>query len=298
MTHQCRFYPNEYPSINDVVFAKVCAKKDEIGYNVNLVEYNQMDGFLPITEVYSGRVKKKCSIKEGDIIPLTVLSVNKENNTVDLSKRKLILSEVPTFKSKYNAMQRMNRLGIEIYKLYQKFNESIISEVIPLERVMEETIWHEYDEEQNFEETFHKKIQNPETLIKSDIFNEDFKKFLISDMTSRLKISNMIMETEFLLLTISKQGVNALKQVLDFKIDNLKENYKLKILMSSPPHYTIILEGDSIDECNRILNHIIAHIESVSKENKVKFLVTKVPCITKTLEIDFKFYSNQHELIN
>ena len=166
-------------------------------------------------------------------------------------------------------MQRMNRLGVEIYRIYQKFQETtIIGQLIPLEKVMEEVIWDEYDEEQNFKETFHKKIQNPENLLKSDIFNDDFKKFMISDMNARLKISNMIMETEFLLLTISKQGVDALRQVLKFRTDNLKENYKIKVLMSSPPHYTILLEGDSIEECNKILNNIISHIESVSKKIK------------------------------
>ena len=53
---KCRFYKREYPNIDEVVIVEVKSVADNGAY-VELLEYNNIEGMIMVTEYSRGRVK-------------------------------------------------------------------------------------------------------------------------------------------------------------------------------------------------------------------------------------------------
>jgi len=90
----CRFYENELPDVDELVMVKI-TQVNEIGGFGQLLEYNNLEGFVPLAELSRTRIRSVAKhIKQGQTKVLQVVRVDKERGYVDLSKRYITPDDV------------------------------------------------------------------------------------------------------------------------------------------------------------------------------------------------------------
>jgi translation initiation factor 2 alpha subunit (eIF-2alpha) len=89
-----RLYKPEFPSVDDIVVVQI-TKLDESGAKCKLLEYGNMDGFVPISQFSKrGRIRSiKQIFQVGSIYPLHVINVEPVKGVVDLSKKHITADE-------------------------------------------------------------------------------------------------------------------------------------------------------------------------------------------------------------
>jgi translation initiation factor 2 alpha subunit (eIF-2alpha) len=101
------YYKDEFPNVDDIVMCQIM-KNDNTGVHVILIEYNDRPGFIPLEEVSSRRVRNIHKIlKDGDLYPLHVISIDTQKGYIDLSNKYINnSSETLEFMEKYGAYKR------------------------------------------------------------------------------------------------------------------------------------------------------------------------------------------------
>jgi len=89
----CRYYRNEFPEENELVVVKIRDVHDTGAY-VNLLEYNEIEGMIPFTEVTKKRVNTVSRlVKVGKVEIMMVLRVDPVKGYIDLSRKKVHMEE-------------------------------------------------------------------------------------------------------------------------------------------------------------------------------------------------------------
>lgn len=101
------FYSERFPKVDDIVMCYV-RKVNTEGIYVDLLEYNNINGFVPLNEVSKVRVKNiKKILDEDKIYPLLVISVDEIKGYIDLSNKFIgDPEETNNFVEKYNRYKK------------------------------------------------------------------------------------------------------------------------------------------------------------------------------------------------
>lgn len=98
---ECRMYENEFPEIDEVVMVEVKSVA-EMGAYVSLLEYNNMEGMILLSELSRRRIRSiNKLIKVGRQEPVMVLRVDEEKGYIDLSKRRVSQEDVKACEDRY-----------------------------------------------------------------------------------------------------------------------------------------------------------------------------------------------------
>ena len=88
-TNSCRFYRNEVPAENDLVFVEIFSM-EQAGAYVRLIEYDNIHAFLLYSEVSRQRIKSvKKYISVGKCEMMDVRRVDVKTKSVDLSRKSI-----------------------------------------------------------------------------------------------------------------------------------------------------------------------------------------------------------------
>ena len=299
----CRFYKNEYPTVNDIVMVKV-VDKNEYGYNVILLEYNNIPAFINLTELIKRRIKKKNVIKIDEVLPLYVIHVDENKKHINLSKNKLSLEDALQFSNNYKFRLNLNKLGLEIYNLHKLYD---LSSTLTPEDIMENTIWRTIDnyyndnndnndnnynnQDVNYEKIYNYILRNLD-ILNTDILPIDFIEKVTENIKTRIIKKNMISETEIKLLVMSKEGVYAIKNLLDIKLeDKYINDFNVDIVTYGSSSYKIILYGTCDELAQEIVDNILMNIKNNSQKYKSIFSIVSNNKIIKESDMDIKFLS-------
>ncbi len=119
------------PKIGELVIANI-AKIMQFGAYCRLLEYNDLEVFLPIREVSSGWIKNIHEfIHEGQKVVCKVVYYDRERGSIDVSLKKVTAKETKEKIGSYNLEKRLEALftqSIKVSKL-QATNESIEDKV-------------------------------------------------------------------------------------------------------------------------------------------------------------------------
>lgn len=95
-------YEARFPEVDDVVMVQV-KNIAEMGAYVALLEYNNIEGMILLSELSRRRIRSISSlIKVGRQEPVMVLRVDKEKGYIDLSKRRVSEEDVTVCDDRYN----------------------------------------------------------------------------------------------------------------------------------------------------------------------------------------------------
>ena len=114
----CRFYENEYPAKDDLVMVNIVSV-DTLGSNVKLLEYNNIEGFVPSSEYSRTRVRSVARLMQvGHNVVLQVTGVDEENGYIDLSKKFVTTEDKEKCTKKYKSSLQAHGIFKRLAEVY------------------------------------------------------------------------------------------------------------------------------------------------------------------------------------
>jgi translation initiation factor 2 subunit 1 len=134
--YSCRMYSNRYPEVDELVMVNV-RQIAEMGAYVNLLEYNNVEGMVLLSELSRRRIRSvQKLIRVGRNEVVIVLRVDKEKGYIDLSKRRVSVEDIQKCEEKYNKSKAVHTI---IRHIAEK-------NTMPTEVLYEKYIWPLYAE--------------------------------------------------------------------------------------------------------------------------------------------------------
>ena len=130
---KCRYYRNKLPEKDEVVHV-VTKDVKELGAYVELTEYNNIEGFIMLSQVTAKRVKTvQKFLKIGKHEFMEVIRVDHEKMCIDLSKKSLKAEAVAAATKRLKKSKQVHtimrqtaiKLNTPVEKLYEQFGWDI-----------------------------------------------------------------------------------------------------------------------------------------------------------------------------
>merc|ERR1719384_2630375 len=204
---KCRMYRNDYPHKGDTVIVEV-KKIVEMGAYCNLLEYNNLEGMLLMSELQRRRIRSvKKVIKEGRQEIVQVLRVNKSKHFIDLSKKRVDVDEVPKLEMKWNKSKASHSIMRQVSVLSEKkYSMKDLYKLFGFQCARD--YGHLYD-------GFKFAMDNwQEFLKKYPKIPEDIRSFLQRNIFKRLKPQIVTVRAKVEITCFTHEGVEAIKRAL------------------------------------------------------------------------------------
>ena len=106
----CRMYENEFPEVDDLVMVRV-TRVTEIGAYVNLLEYNNKEGIILLSNLSRKRIRSvNRHVRVGKIEVLQVLRVDTDKGYIDLSKKLIQKDDILECQEKYKKSKTVHSI--------------------------------------------------------------------------------------------------------------------------------------------------------------------------------------------
>jgi translation initiation factor 2 alpha subunit (eIF-2alpha) len=194
------YYKNRTPKVGSIVFVKVNLdyniKSTDIGIYVNMIEYDNLEALISITELTKYKVNLQSIFKPEKVYACVVL--NEYKNKFDLSYIKVKKESKELLSECYEYLQRI----VNIMKEYDIKNI-----------ITSNTLDQCYHENKNiYKETYQNLLLNPELYI-SDTVLEEFKK--------HITIKKYELYYNFNLEVFENNSLFLLREILNFIDDEI-----------------------------------------------------------------------------
>lgn len=269
------FYKNCLPIQNSIVFVKINKKiKSDSGTYVNLIEYDNIEAFVPNTEL-DKRVKVKepykhivtwsKNFKTNKIYPMVVTTISPPieptiNNqyTIDLSYKKVKPCERESYLEKCNIILKINKLADEFHEFTQ-IDKNIVYDMT-IRYLFDNNNDNESDtfNPMDFAEKIYNKILTTPKYFIEKISKEypNESQTYLEDLKTRILSVKKVVKQFFNLVILEENAVEKLKTLLTYK----KAGYDIGYTAS--PKYHIIVTGVDDNDCAIKINDFINDMKS------------------------------------
>lgn len=274
-TKGIRFYKNEYPQIDDLVYAKI-TEVNEAYITVILPEYNNIQAMIMLNEVsrvVTSHLKKKYKI--GNSYVCRVLNVDDIKGFIDLTKKRVSDDESTIFVKKY----KTNKKIIKLVKDYLNrkngtTNNNTINDVF--EEFMEKTFWS------LGEDNYLNILNNAEYDV--NLFSIENNMDFMDYMKNNLCKKEQRVKALFTLLNQDNDGIEYVKKLLknSLKLNNTEEKIKIHYIKSS--EYMITSISNDTNSVINTMNEMLEYIKNKlnkKNDNLYKFNIVKEPYIVE-----------------
>jgi translation initiation factor 2 alpha subunit (eIF-2alpha) len=246
-------YYKKFPKVDDIVKAKI-EKINQLGIEVTLPEYDNLNGYITYNEASR---KKNFNINKiftvGYDVNLIVINVDYEKKYIDLSKRTISDNESDLFTVKLKKYMVLYNMWKYIYQRYWEIFSDINNN--EFEKFLNCTLWKllqlKNDDTEYVYNICINSDKNSEVIDllegKDDGYNYDKIKKILDDYI-KTKINVIKPEKEIVLniLSFAENGLNDIKQILDYKnyyfYEDIKEDFVFEILYQVNSKYKIIIK--------------------------------------------------------
>ncbi|KAK2553688.1 Eukaryotic translation initiation factor 2 subunit 1 [Acropora cervicornis] len=258
----CRFYKHKYPEIDDVVMVNVRSIA-EMGAYVNLLEYNNIEGMILLSELSRRRIRSiNKLIRVGRNECVVVIRVDKDKGYIDLSKRRVSPEEIKKCEEKFTKAKA-------VYSILRHCAEILEYETDKqLEELYEKTAWH-FDEKfkspgSSFD-VFKLAVGDPSVLDELDL-DEDTKSTLLNNIARRLTPQAVKVRADVEVSCYAYDGIDAVKNSLLEGLKCSSEEIPIKINLIAAPLYVITTTTLDRDEGLKSLTSAVDAIRSSIKQ--------------------------------
>ncbi len=233
---QERYYEDLYPQEGDYVIVKV-KEVTETGAYVYLLEYNNIEGMIPINEFTNRRFKSfNKIIREGRVEVALVLAVDKDKGYIDLSKARVSTEDVTKCQQKWSRAKSVQTAMIHM---------SIFLS-LPLLEIHKQITWPLYKKYGSAYEAFLMYAQDENSVSEIDAFHEELGKTI----KKKLQPSSFKYNAEIDVTCLNYRGIEAVKESLDCA----SEIYPISITLIRPPSFLISITVSDKEQGITILN--------------------------------------------
>jgi len=266
-------YEEKYPEVDEVVMVQVKSIA-EMGAYVSLLEYNNIDGMILLSELSRRRIRSVNKlIKVGRQEPVMVLRVDTEKGYIDLSKRRVSPEDAQACEEKFNKSKL-------VHTIMRHAAETTNSD---LEETYKHFTWPLYKKFGHAHDAFKVMVTSPEDLFKEalSISGEEGEKTLtpelraaiIKDIKRRMTPTPLKIRADIELTCFQYDGVLHIKDAIRAGEAISTKDCTVKIKLLAPPLY--VLTTQTIDRKMGIemLSKAIEAVKSSIESNKGKLVV-------------------------
>jgi len=245
----------ELPEVGEIVIATI-KKTGDHGAYVSLDEYDNVQGFLHISEIAPGWVRKVTKyVKEGDKKVLLVKKIQANRAEIDLSLKQI---------SKEQRKKKL--LDVKRFEKEQGILKNIQDKVkLSSEEVddLEEKLLSKY--KSVYDAVIDIGTNNINVIDDLEI-SEKIKK-MIDELSKKIKLPTVEIRGILEMTNNKSDGIEIIRKIL---LDAIKEsqNQKIKILYLGAPKYRLSIVAQDFKTAEKTLKPILEKIEkNTSKQN-------------------------------
>merc|ERR1711991_1025135 len=247
--NSCRMYEEEYPEVDQLVMVLV-RSVTEMGAYVSLLEYNNIEGMILLTELSRKRIRsipKLIRVGRNEVV--VVVRVDKEKGYIDLSKRRVAPEDYAKYEESKTVHSIMNHVAQvtdsnleELYQavgwpLYQKFG-------------------HAFD-------AFKLAITEPDRVFEDITMSNEVKDTLLLNIRRRLTPQPHKLRADLEVTCFTYEGIESIKRALRAGEDMSTEEHPLKVKLVAPPLYVMVTTSLQKGSGLALMQSAIARIEEV-----------------------------------
>ncbi|CAF0894350.1 unnamed protein product [Rotaria sp. Silwood1] len=276
----CRFYKNHFPETDDLVMVNV-TEIEEMGVYVNLLEYNNRQGMILLTELSRRRIRSiNKLIRVGRNEVVVVVRVDRDKGYIDLSKRRVSPEDISKCEEKFvrgKTVSSILRHTAEVLGI--KTNEEF-------EELYEKTAWY-YDEKYKRPgaayDIFVRAVSDEHELDDCQV-DENTKKILINNIRRRLTPQAVKCRADVEVACYGYDGVDAVKAALREGLSASTEEMPVKINLIAPPLYVVTATCLDRNEGLSALRNVIEKIKQGIEQYRGIFKIKMEPKVVTDID--------------
>ena len=252
----------ELPEIGEIVIATITKVSDHGAY-VTLDEYDGVQGFLHISEIAPGWVRKvRRYVKENEKKVLLVKRIQAKRGEIDLSlkqiskeQRKKKLLDVKRFEKEQGILKNIQEKAELSTKQIEDIEDKLLSKYDSIYDAIIDIATKNKDVLNNLE--ISEKIQT-----------------VIEDISSKIKLPSVEIRGILELTNNKSNGIEIIKKIL---LDVIKDNADSKIEISyiGAPKYRVSITAQEFKTAEKIIKPILEKIEKDVKKQNGTFNFTR-----------------------
>jgi translation initiation factor 2 subunit 1 len=250
----------EMPEQGEIVLATVTKVMDHGAY-VTLDEYDNLQGFLHVSEIAPGWIRSvNRFVKNGEKKVLLVKKVNPQRGDIDLSlkqvskdQKKQKLKEVKKFEKGKTLLQNVQEKA--------KLSDSDIEK-------LEDSIYSKYD---SVYDVFIEIGRNGIDSVK-ELKIPKKTATVIEEICSKIKLPSVEIRGIMEITNAKSDGIEIIKKVL---LEELKKDSTIDITYLGAPKYRLSITSEDFKSAEKSLKPIIADIQSNIEKKKGTFKFTR-----------------------
>ena len=252
----------ELPEIGEIVIATITKVSDHGAY-VTLDEYDGVQGFLHISEIAPGWVRKvRRYVKENEKKVLLVKKIQAKRGEIDLSlkqiskeQRKKKLLDVKRFEKEQGILKNIQEKAELSTKQIEDIEDKLLSKYDSIYDAIIDIATKNKDILNNLE--ISEKIQT-----------------VIEDISSKIKLPSVEIRGILELTNNKSNGIEIIKKIL---LDVIKDNADSKIEISyiGAPKYRVSITAQEFKTAEKIIKPILEKIEKDVKKQNGTFNFTR-----------------------
>mmetsp|Transcript_4671 Transcript_4671/g.16381 ORF Transcript_4671/g.16381 Transcript_4671/m.16381 type:complete len:333 (-) Transcript_4671:772-1770(-) len=269
----CRMYEEKYPEVDEVVMVQVKSIA-EMGAYVSLLEYNNIDGMILLSELSRRRIRSVNKlIKVGRQEPVMVLRVDAEKGYIDLSKRRVSPEDAQACVEKYNKSKLVHTItrhtaettNTDLEDLYKAFT------------------WPLYKKYGHAHDAFTQMVSSPEDMFTESIaisgeegaavLTQEVRSAIVKDIKRRLTPTPLKIRADIELTCFHYDGVLHIKDAIRAGEAISTKDCTVRIKLLAPPLYVLTTETINRKEGLELLSKAIDAVKASIESNKGKLVV-------------------------
>ncbi|CAM6094054.1 unnamed protein product [Calypogeia fissa] len=279
----CRMYEARYPEVDDVVMVQV-KNIAEMGAYVALLEYNNIEGMILLSELSRRRIRSISSlIKVGRQEPVMVLRVDRDKGYIDLSKRRVSEEDVAGCEERYNKSKLVHSIMRHVAETMDADLEDLYAHVG----------WPLYKKYGHAFEAFKLIVTDPDSVLNSltkevkepgsevavtvPAMTDDVKDALIKNIRRRMTPQPLKIRADIELKCFQYDGVLHIKDAMRRAEEAGTDDCPVKIKLVAPPLYVLTTQTLDKDLGIAVLDQAIKACEKEIDKHKGKLSVKEAP---------------------
>lgn len=258
----------------------------QISAYVNLIEYNNIEGMILLSELSRRRIRSINKLIRIDRIEyVVVLRVDKEQGYIDLSKRRVSMEEIRKCEEKVSKERAVNSILRHVAEICQ----------LDLERLYEQTAWKLKKTHGTAYEAFKLAVGNAEQVLKPLNLDEGVYNTLVDNIKLRLTPQPLKIRADVGVSCFEYEGIDAVKRALRVGLELSTEEHEVKINLHAPPNYVITTQSIDKEAGIALVYLVIDAIKAKIEEEKGTLVVSMEPRVTSQEELKRLFDEDEEE---
>ncbi|KAI9348453.1 eukaryotic translation initiation factor 2 alpha subunit-domain-containing protein [Zopfochytrium polystomum] len=282
-------YESRFPEVDDLVMVNV-RQIAEMGAYVHLMEYNNIEGMILLSELSRRRIRSiQKIIRVGKNEVAVVMRVDKEKGYIDLSKRRVSNEDVKKCEEKYNKSKSVHsimrhvaeRLGLNLEDLYTTVGWPLYKKY-----------GHAYD-------GFKLAVYEPDVVFQGIDVSEDIRSELVANIRRRMTPQAVKIRADIEVTCYGYEGIDAIKAALSAGELLSTAEVPIKITLVAPPLY--VMQTNAMDKAIGIaqMEKAIARIDEVIRGHSGNLNIKMKPrAVSETDDLELEKMIDEADRMN